>query len=162
MAQPVLIDPALGGIEQGDPVVTRHPGAVGAGDLRGERAGDHHAEQLLGIEAVQPPFGAREDGPHVGLELPVIADALVDHLGDRPVLAMVGDGRSHPRLPVVVPEGSGPGHQQERGVLHVGEVEEAEGDGQHTLALEMVDLVEVHGGHRVVVERVHGPHPPLQ
>ena len=49
-----------------------------------------------------------------------------------------------------------------RGVLHVRVVEQREGDRQHALALEVVDVLEAHRVDGLVVERVHGRHAPLQ
>ena len=47
-------------------------------------------------------------------------------------------------------------------VLHVRVVEEAERDGEHALALEVVHVAEVHRGEGVLVERVHRPHATLE
>jgi hypothetical protein len=84
--------------------------------------------------------------------------SLVDHLLDRALLAMVVDGHLHPCLPVVVPDGRLAGQEHEAGVLHVGVVEEGEGDRQHALALEVVHVLGAHGVDGVVPERVHGSH----
>ena len=54
VAQAVLVDPALGGVEEGDALGTGHPGAEGGGDLLGEGSGHHDPRELGRVEPVQP------------------------------------------------------------------------------------------------------------
>ena len=139
------------------------PGAVGAGDLRRERPRDDDPGEARPGRARPSQASVRSNtAPLVLLERVVVADALVDHLVDRAVLAVVVDRDLHPRLPLVVPDRRRPGDHHEGHVLHVRVVEQREGDGQHALALEVVDVLEVHRVDGLVVERVHRAHAPLQ
>ena len=115
-----------------------------------------------GSSVVEPRLGAGEHGAEVFLERVVVADALVHHLVDRAVLAVVGDVHLHPVLPLVVPDRRRAGHHHERRIDHVDDVEQREGDRQHALALEVVDVVDVHRLDGLLVQRVHRLHPPLQ
>jgi hypothetical protein len=78
------------------------------------------------------------------------------------VFAVVVDGHLHPVLPLLVPHRGNAGDHHERGILHVRVVEQGEGDGQDALALEVVDVVEVHRVDSLVVQRVHGGHASLE
>src|SRR5690606_21805113 len=100
VAQAVLVDPALQGVQHGDAPLAGHAGAEGVGEGRRQGVGDEHPVELGRVELVEPPLGATEHRPLVLAERLVVADALVDHLVDGALLAVVVDGHAHPGLPL--------------------------------------------------------------
>ena len=162
VTQPVLVDPTLIAIKHGDASFAADSCAVGRRDDWGIGVGDDDTVEFVEIDLLQLGLSAIKDCSLVELELLEVPDALVDHVLDRLLLAMVVDGHLHPVLPLLVPNRQLTGKNEEGGILHVRVMEQREGNRQHAFALEMVHMLEVHRAHCLVVERMHRCHATLQ
>ena len=56
------------------------------------------------------------------------------------MFAMVIDSESHSCLPFVIPKWRLAREQHERGIMHIGVMEETKSDGNYAFALEVIDV----------------------